>query len=104
MRYMYRNVFEIFRVDTSFLNIPLNAISMLRSLLKAATLLAVPVVADLFPDCVNGPLSNNTVCDSSASVADRVKALVNALDVDEKMNLTGSNSPGVPRLGIPSCW
>lgn len=65
-------------------------------------LLAAPAVADLFPDCVNGPLSNNTVCDTNASVADRAKALVAVLTVDEKFNLTGNTSPGVPRLGIYS--
>ncbi|KAG9992687.1 1,4-beta-D-xylosidase, partial [Aureobasidium melanogenum] len=42
-----------------------------------------------FPDCVNGPLSNNTVCDKSADPVARAKALVAALP------------PGVPRLGLP---
>ncbi|KAK5238432.1 hypothetical protein LTR47_000175 [Exophiala xenobiotica] len=65
-------------------------------------LLAVPAVADLFPDCVNGPLANNTVCDTSASAVSRAQALVNALSIDEKFNLTGNTSPGVPRLGLYS--
>ncbi|KAH0151170.1 1,4-beta-D-xylosidase, partial [Aureobasidium melanogenum] len=54
-----------------------------------------------FPDCVNGPLSNNTVCDKSADPVARAKALVAAFTVAEKLNLTGNNSPGVPRLGLP---
>lgn len=55
-----------------------------------------------FPDCVNGPLKNNTVCNTSASTKDRASALVAALTNEEKFNLTGSNSPGVPRLGLPA--
>lgn len=31
----------------------------------------------------------------------RAKALVAAFTVAEKLNLTGNNSPGVPRLGLP---
>ncbi|KAL2432685.1 putative exo-1,4-beta-xylosidase bxlB [Exophiala dermatitidis] len=65
-------------------------------------LLAAPAAADLFPDCVRGPLSNNTVCNTNASVADRAKALVAALTNEEKFNLTGNTSPGVPRLGLYS--
>ena len=71
-------------------------------LLGLFALLAVPVTADLFPDCVKGPLANNTVCDTTASVEDRARALVNALHIDEKFNLTGNTSPGVPRLGLYS--
>jgi beta-D-xylosidase 4 len=56
----------------------------------------------LFPDCASGPLSNNTVCDTSASVSDRAKALVAVLTIEEKLNLTGNTSPGVPRLGLPA--
>jgi beta-D-xylosidase 4 len=66
-------------------------------------LLAAPAAAQaIFPDCVNGPLANNTVCDTSASAADRAAALVAALTIDEKFNLTGNTSPGVPRLGLPA--
>ena len=56
----------------------------------------------LFPDCVNGPLKNNAVCDTSASVTDRATALVNALNVDEKFNRTGNTSPAITRLGLPA--
>jgi hypothetical protein len=38
-----------------------------------------------FPDCVNGPLSNNTVCDTKAKPSDRAWALVKALNLDEKL-------------------
>ncbi|KAJ9645574.1 uncharacterized protein PV06_07746 [Exophiala oligosperma] len=65
-------------------------------------LLAAPALADLFPDCVHGPLSNNTVCDTSAPAVARAQALVAALTIDEKFNLTGNTSPGVPRLGLYS--
>ncbi|KEF56515.1 uncharacterized protein A1O9_06702 [Exophiala aquamarina CBS 119918] len=63
---------------------------------------AAGVAAAEFPDCRNGPLANNTVCDTDASVADRAKALVAVLTIDEKFNLTGNTSPGVPRLGLPA--
>ncbi|KIW84728.1 hypothetical protein Z517_00116 [Fonsecaea pedrosoi CBS 271.37] len=75
---------------------------MAATVLGLLALLAVPAAADLFPDCVHGPLANNTVCDTSASVADRARALIGAMDLDEKFNLTGNTSPGVPRLGIHS--
>src|SRR5436305_5236358 len=58
--------------------------------------------AALFPDCINGPLRNNTVCDTSASVRDRATALVKAMNINEKFNQTGNTSPGVPRLGLPA--
>src|SRR3954447_19120490 len=59
-------------------------------------------VAALFPDCANGPLRNNTVCDTSASVRDRATALVKAMNIEEKFNQAGNTSPGVPRLGLPA--
>lgn len=46
-------------------------------------------LAQQYPDCVNGPLANNTVCDTSASVAERAQALVAELTPAEKFNLTG---------------
>lgn len=72
----------------------------------AATLVSLLALAGaasaLFPDCVNGPLKNNTVCDTSASVIDRATALVNAMTLAEKFNNTGNTAPGVPRLGLPA--
>ncbi|KAF2199971.1 glycoside hydrolase [Delitschia confertaspora ATCC 74209] len=55
----------------------------------------------LFPDCVNGPLKNNTICDTSKSPVERAKALISLYTIEEKINATGSTAPGVPRLGIP---
>lgn len=75
---------------------------MAQTRITATALLAATASAALFPDCQNGPLSNNTVCDTSASVLDRAQALVSVLANDEKFNLTGSTSPGVPRLGLPA--
>ena len=75
---------------------------MVQQKVVATAILATLATADLFPDCVNGPLSNNTVCDTSASVLDRAQGLVSALTNDEKFALMGSTSPGAPRLGLPS--
>jgi len=38
-----------------------------------------------FPDCANGPLANNTVCDPKASPPDRAAALVKAMAISEKL-------------------
>ncbi|KAK7536545.1 glycoside hydrolase superfamily [Phyllosticta citricarpa] len=78
-----------------------------RSLTRFATLLAVGIdaVAGLkvygFPDCENGPLKENLVCDTTAMPKDRAAALVAALTLEEKFSNTGNTAPGVPRLGIP---
>ncbi|KAI1107968.1 glycoside hydrolase family 3 protein [Jackrogersella minutella] len=56
----------------------------------------------LFPDCVSGPLSSNGVCNKALSVGERAKALVAALETNEKFGLLSSTSPGVERLGLPS--
>lgn len=76
--------------------------TMVRASVTTQVLLAGAASAALFPDCQNGPLSNNTVCDPTASVTERAQAFVAALTNEEKFNLTGSTSPGVPRLGVPS--
>ncbi|KAF2682351.1 glycoside hydrolase family 3 protein [Lentithecium fluviatile CBS 122367] len=55
----------------------------------------------LFPDCANGPLQNKTICDPTAAPADRARSLVSLYTLEEKINATGSTSPGVSRLGIP---
>ncbi|KAM0314895.1 hypothetical protein ACHAO8_004372 [Botrytis cinerea] len=60
------------------------------------------VVADNFPDCVNGPLANNTVCDTSSDPYTRAAALISLFTLAEKVNNTGNTSPGVPRIGLPS--
>ena len=56
----------------------------------------------LFPDCQNGPLASNGVCDTKLSPTARAQALVKAFTTDEKFHLVGNTSPGVPRLGLPS--
>lgn len=76
--------------------------TMVRLVASTQALLASTAAAALFPDCQNGPLANNTVCDTTASVSARAQALVAALTNEEKFNLTGNTSPGVPRLGLPS--
>lgn len=68
----------------------------------AQVVLASSATAALFPDCKSGPLANNTVCDPSADTLTRAQALVAVLTNEEKFNLTGNTSPGVPRLGLPS--
>jgi len=85
----------------SLLSVP-NCGAMAFTFMSVLVLLAATVIADVFLDCVNGPLANNTVCDTSASVGDRARALIAALTIDEKFNLTGNTSPGVPRLGLDS--
>ena len=89
------NLFLLLSLSTS-------DIGDMRKTLGILAATAAVVTADLFPDCVNGPLKNNTVCNASASVTDRATAFVNALTLAEKFNLTGNTSPGVPRLGVYS--
>ena len=38
-----------------------------------------------FPDCVNGPLKSNKVCDVTQSPANRASALVQAMQSSEKL-------------------
>ena len=57
--------------------------------------------ARYFPDCVSGPLSNNTVCDTSADPVTRATALVKAMTLEEKFANTDQNQPGAPRIGLP---
>lgn len=73
---------------------------MLKSSVLAACL-ACGATA-LFPDCTSGPLASNAVCNTSASVRDRAQGLVTALTLAEKFNLTGHQSPAIPRLGLPA--
>ena len=55
-----------------------------------------------FPDCENGPLSNDLVCNSSANSYDRAASLVSLLTFDELVNNTGNTGGGAPRLGLPN--
>ncbi|KAL2271342.1 hypothetical protein VTJ83DRAFT_713 [Remersonia thermophila] len=54
-----------------------------------------------YPDCINGPLANSTVCDVTASPADRAAALVKLMSVAEKLDNLVDMAKGVPRLGLP---
>ncbi|KAI1659770.1 glycoside hydrolase family 3 protein [Daldinia decipiens] len=56
----------------------------------------------IYPDCGNGPLASNDVCNKELSVGERAKALVAALKTEEKYGLLVSTSLGVERLGLPS--
>lgn len=57
------------------------------SLLALALALAgsSSVTAFRFPDCVNGPLATNTVCNMNASPSERAAALVKAMNISEKL-------------------
>ncbi|KAF7593193.1 hypothetical protein BBP40_011823 [Aspergillus hancockii] len=77
-------------------------LSLLRPI-AAFTLLTSVVSSDsVFPDCTSGSLSENAVCDTSSDPISRAKALVTAMTLEEKINNTRYNSPGVPRLGLPA--
>lgn len=64
-------------------------------------LLLTVIAGNPYPDCVNGPLASNLVCNTTANFLDRAKALVNAMTLEEMVNNTVNASPGVPRLGLP---
>ncbi|CAK5265376.1 unnamed protein product [Mycena citricolor] len=59
------------------------------------------LVRGQFPDCVNGPLANNTVCDTSKDPITRAQALVAVMTTTELINNTVHMAAGVARLGIP---
>ncbi|KAG6901879.1 hypothetical protein C0995_007003 [Termitomyces sp. Mi166 len=76
---------------------------LLRYLLWLAPCLGVSSgLVFTFPDCVNGPLKSNAVCDSTQDPATRAKAVISLFTDDELMANTVNLSPGVPRLGLPS--
>lgn len=53
-----------------------------------------------YPDCSNGPLKSNQVCNTSAVPEVRAAALVAAMSNSEKLANLINNSPGVSRLGL----
>lgn len=63
--------------------------------------LATPLLSG-FPDCKEGPLSNNLVCNTSANYYDRAQALISLFTLEELIANTQNNAPGVPRLGLPN--
>ncbi|EGW32586.1 uncharacterized protein SPAPADRAFT_51129 [Spathaspora passalidarum NRRL Y-27907] len=54
-----------------------------------------------FPDCQNGPLKDNDVCNPYLPNNQRAKAVVDLFTVDELIANMGNTSPGVERLGLP---
>ncbi|KAL7629137.1 hypothetical protein AAE478_000656 [Parahypoxylon ruwenzoriense] len=62
----------------------------------------VKAAGHIFPDCINGPLGSNDVCNTKLPISERVQALVASLETSEKFRLLDSTSPGVERLGLPS--
>jgi hypothetical protein len=80
----------------------------LRVLLPLASLSAVSRAVFLsgpgdyaFPDCVNGPLKNNTVCNPSADYMDRASALVSVLSLEELECNVIDATCGSERWGLP---
>ncbi|KAF7868416.1 hypothetical protein EAF04_004948 [Stromatinia cepivora] len=74
----------------------------MKSLNILGTIGITGAIAQKFPDCVNSPLANNTVCDTTADPYTRATALVSLFTLAEKINNTGNTSPGVPRIGLPA--
>ncbi|KAI5891827.1 glycoside hydrolase family 3 protein [Schizophyllum commune H4-8] len=70
-------------------------------LTSIALSLAAGSRAQGFPDCVNGPLASNPVCDASLGHVERARALVEEFTVPEMINNTVNAAFGVPRLGLP---
>ncbi|TKA35676.1 hypothetical protein B0A54_12644 [Friedmanniomyces endolithicus] len=56
-----------------------------------------------YPDCVNGTelLTSNLVCDTSASPAARAAAIINAMNITEKLANLLDVANGTARLGLP---
>ncbi|KAG5723402.1 putative exo-1,4-beta-xylosidase bxlB [Termitomyces sp. T112] len=74
----------------------------LRYLLWLAPYLGAALGFDYtFPDCVNGLLRSNAVCNRTQDAPARAKALISMFTDDELMANTVNLSPGVSRLGLP---
>ncbi|EEB98732.1 hypothetical protein MPER_01711 [Moniliophthora perniciosa FA553] len=58
------------------------------------------VSGSTFPDCENGPLAGNLVCDPNAPALDRAQAIVAEFTIPELIQNTGNESPGVSRLSL----
>ncbi|KAE9395495.1 beta-xylosidase [Gymnopus androsaceus JB14] len=69
--------------------------SLLLPLLTSSVLAA-------FPDCANGPLATNLVCNTSANYIDRAKALVAEFTLAEMISNMGYQTPSISRLGLPA--
>ncbi|KAK4446092.1 glycosyl hydrolase family 3 N-terminal domain-containing protein [Podospora aff. communis PSN243] len=55
-----------------------------------------------YPDCKNGLLAKNKVCDVTLSPPERAAALVAAMTNEEKLQNIISKSKGAPRIGLPA--
>ena len=70
---------------------------------RLRALLAVSgVAAYSFPDCVNGPLKSNLVCNASANYLDRAKAVASQFPLSDLLSNTQNGAPGVQTLGLPA--
>lgn len=69
--------------------------------LGSAAAIAVAQGASAFPDCVNGPLRDNLVCNTTAHFVDRATSLIEEFNLTDLVNNTVNGSPGVDRLGLP---
>ncbi|KAI0828925.1 glycoside hydrolase family 3 protein [Trametes gibbosa] len=70
--------------------------------LTALSVGAATVRAYGFPDCANGPLKHNAVCDVKKDPITRATALISLWTDAELTNNTVNSSPGVSRLGLPA--
>ncbi|KAF2868570.1 beta-xylosidase [Massariosphaeria phaeospora] len=74
----------------------------LSALVLLGTSLVPSTHAAIGPDCANGPLKLNRICDVNASPPERAAALVAAMQTSEKLDNLMSKSKGVSRLGLPA--
>lgn len=79
-----------------------NGLRRLHAFLTAFAVGTATVRAYGFPDCVNGPLKGNAVCDVTKDPITRATALISIWTDEELTNNTVNASPGVPRLGLPA--
>ncbi|KAJ6630581.1 glycoside hydrolase family 3 protein [Mycena sp. CBHHK59/15] len=81
-----------------------NALVHSNNTVSGATTAASPIAAFAygFPDCVNGPLANNTVCDTTKDPVTRAKAVIALFTTSELIANSVHEADGVPRLGLPS--
>jgi beta-D-xylosidase 4 len=73
---------------------------MILSLAVLLTAYALSPALATFPDCVNGPLNTNPVCDTTKDAVTRAKALIDRFNSTELIANTVNQSPGVARLGL----
>ncbi|OAL02507.1 glycoside hydrolase, partial [Phaeosphaeriaceae sp. SRC1lsM3a] len=72
----------------------------LSSLVLLGASLASTTYAAIGPDCSNGPLKGNKICDRTASPSERAAALVKAMTISEKLD--NLMRYGASRLGLPA--